>query len=159
VAGILSLLATATAGSLVWFLARARFGLSPVVALPLAIGPFMFDSAVQYYSLPISESWYAMLWALVVLAAFRVCAESNARASRDAVVLGLLIAAAMLIRSQALALFVGAVPRAVLRASPPRGADHWDSPPRCQLSRGSFIWPASAREAPRCRRSPTNPGT
>ena len=110
VAGILSLLATATAGSLVWFLARARFGLSPVVALPLAIGPFMFDSAVQYYSLPISESWYAMLWALVVLAAFRVCADSNPRASRDAVVLGVLIAAAMLIRSQALALFVGAVP-------------------------------------------------
>src|SRR5678810_341074 len=67
VAGILSLLATATAGSLVWFLARARLGLSPVVALPLAIGPFMFDSAVQYYSLPISESWYVMLWALVVL--------------------------------------------------------------------------------------------
>ena len=109
-AGILSLLATAGAGAIVWYLARSRLGLSPVVALPLAIGPFFFDSAVQYYSLPISESWYALLWGLVVLMAFRVCAPSNERSRRDAIVLGLLIAAAMLIRSQALALFAGAVP-------------------------------------------------
>lgn len=109
-AGILSLLATAAAGSLVWYLARARLGLSPVIALPLAIGPFLFDAAVQYYSLPISESWYAMLWALVLLTAFRMCDDSNPHSRRDAVGLGLLIAAAMLIRSQALALFVGAVP-------------------------------------------------
>src|SRR4029079_13765378 len=45
-AGILSLLAAAGAGAIVWYLARSRLGLSPVVALPLAIGPFFFDSAV-----------------------------------------------------------------------------------------------------------------
>jgi hypothetical protein len=42
--------------------------------------------------------------------AFRVGDESNERSSRDAFVLGLLIATAMLIRSQALALFVASVP-------------------------------------------------
>ena len=109
-AGILSLLATASAGAVVWYLARARLGLSPIVALPLAVGPFLLDSAIQYYSLPISESWYALLWGLVSLVAVRVCDESNERSLRDAIVLGVLIAVAMLIRSQALALFVAAIP-------------------------------------------------
>jgi hypothetical protein len=113
-AGILTVVVTATAGAMVWYLARVRLALSPVVALPLAIGPFFFDSAVQYYSLPISESWYALLWSLVVLVAFRICTEPNPRSSRDAFVLGLLLAMAMLIRSQALALFVAAVPALVL---------------------------------------------
>ena len=113
-AGILSLLATASAGAIVWFLARAQLALSPVIALPLAIGPVSFDSAGQYYSLPISESWYALLWGLVVLVAFRVCAKANPRSSRDAFLLGLLLAAAMLVRSQAVALFVAALAALVL---------------------------------------------
>jgi hypothetical protein len=113
-ASILTVVVTATAGAMVWYLARVRLALSPVVALPLAIGPFFFNSAVQYYSLPISESWYALLWSLVVLVAFRICAQPSPRSSRDAFVLGLLLATAMLIRSQALALFVAAVPALVL---------------------------------------------
>jgi hypothetical protein len=108
-AGILSLIATSAAASIVWFLARSRLGLSAIIALPFAIGPFFFGSAIEYYTLPISESWYLLSWALVLFATLRACEHANPRANRDALLLGVLLAAAMLIRTQAVALCAGAV--------------------------------------------------
>jgi hypothetical protein len=106
-AGVLSAIATAGAAATIWYVARSRLGVSAIVGLPLVIGPFLFDSAIEYYTLPISESWYVLLWALIILVALRVSERANRTASRDALVLGILIAAAMLVRTQAVALLAG----------------------------------------------------
>jgi hypothetical protein len=105
----LSAIATAAAAATVWYIARARLAIAVAIALPFAIGPFLFESAIQYYTLPISESWYVFSWALVVLFALRVCDRSSERAMRDAICLGVVLAGAMLVRTQAVALFGGAV--------------------------------------------------
>lgn len=103
-AATLSILVTAASGGLVWWFARAKLGLNPWLALVLAIGPFLLDPAILYFSLPISEPYFLLAWAAALVLAARLRDRPSLGA---AVGLGLVLSAAVLIRSQAVALLAG----------------------------------------------------
>ncbi len=96
-ATVLSLLASAFAAGLLWWLARAKLSLHPSTALVFVMGPFLLEGAVQYFNLPISEPWFMLGWA--------GCLVLFGRMIRGAlswsVALGLLMAGTTLFRTQA----------------------------------------------------------
>jgi hypothetical protein len=100
----LSVLVTATAAGLVWWIARARLGLHPVVALVCAIGPFLMDGAILYFSLPISEPYFVLGWAGCLVLAYRL--QDRATPGR-AVALGAVAAGTTLVRTEGVALIAG----------------------------------------------------
>jgi hypothetical protein len=122
----LSLLATAAAAGLVWWLARARLALPVPVALFFATGPFLLEASVQYFNLAVSEPWYLLLWAGALVLFHALTAGRPAEGSPGAaeaggprtgggrpspttaaVLLGVLLAAAVLFRSQGIVLIPG----------------------------------------------------
>jgi hypothetical protein len=100
----LSVLVTATAAGLLWWLARARLGLHPLVALVCAIGPLLMDGAVLYFSLPISEPYLVAGWAGSLLLAYRLHERTTLG---RAVALGLAAAATTLVRTEGVAIIAG----------------------------------------------------
>ena len=113
---ILSLFATAGAAGLLWWLARARMGLGVGFTLFFVFGPFLLEGSVQYFNLPVSEPYYMLLWAAALVLAFRltqpsgpaVAGEGNAPSRAGglaaAVLLGVVVASAVLFRSQGIVL-------------------------------------------------------
>lgn len=128
---LLSLLLTATAAGLLWWVGRVRLGLGVAVAAFFVVGPLLLEGSVQYFNLALSEPWYMALWAgslvLFPLAVGRRSgpgreageedgpAPPEARAveapDRDgprrllaAAALGMVVALAVLFRSQGIAL-------------------------------------------------------
>ena len=103
-ASALSVLVTAAAAGLVWWIARERLGLHPLVALVCAIGPFLLDGAVLYFSLPISEPYFMLGWAGSLILAYRL--HDRPTIAR-AIALGVVAAATTLVRSEGIALVAG----------------------------------------------------
>lgn len=100
----LSIAAVAAAAGLVWHVARARLAVPPLLALPFAIGPFLLDPALQYYAMPITEAWFALVWAGALALAYRVTDRASGQGTPAAVLLGLVLGAGVLLRTQAVAL-------------------------------------------------------
>lgn len=93
--------ATAAAAGLLWWMARARLGLHPALVAGFVIGPFLLDASTQYLTLVISEPWFLLGWAaaLVLDDRLRRVAPDGSRLA-PAIVLGLTLAAATLVRAQ-----------------------------------------------------------
>ena len=100
----LSIAAVGTAAGLLWHVARARFAVPVLLALPFAIGPFLLDPAMQYYTLPITEAWFALAWAVALVLAWRVTDREPGAGTSAAAWLGLAFGLAVLLRTQAVAL-------------------------------------------------------
>ena len=107
-AGFLSLVAAATTAGLLWWIARSRLGLTRLIVATLAIGPFLLEGSVQYLNLPISEPFFMMGWACCLLL-FPKAVDGRIG---WALVLGLLVGAGTLVRTQAVVL----IPALVLAA-------------------------------------------
>lgn len=114
-AGALSIAVTGVAAGLIWWIARAKLGLHAWTALVWSIGPFVLDSTLLYFSLPISEPYFVLGWAGALVLAYRL---SERPSVRTAAVLGLLIAALSLTRTQALAVLVGLLAAMTLHRTP-----------------------------------------
>jgi len=103
-AGTLSVLVTAGGAGLIWWLARARLGLHPWVALACAVSPFFLDASILYFSLPISEAYFVLGWAAALELAYRMRERPG---FANAALLGFVVAAAVLTRTQAMGVLAG----------------------------------------------------
>lgn len=127
---LLSLVTTAAAAGVLWWLARARIGLGIPTALLFVLGPFLLEGSVQYFNLAISEPFFLLLWASSLVLFHRLAGSGPPGAPTDAgapgarttserpraptraglsagvlaVLIGLTAAAAALFRSQAIVL-------------------------------------------------------
>lgn len=111
----LSVLVSATAAGVVWWIARARLGLHPLVALVCTTGPFLMDPAILYFSLPLSDPYFVLAWAAALAAAYRL-RERPSPAS--GLVLGAIVATATLFRTEGVALIAAFALALVLRRVP-----------------------------------------
>ncbi|MGD2216740.1 MAG: hypothetical protein PVJ64_08285, partial [Gemmatimonadales bacterium] len=101
----LSLVVSGAAASIIWWIGRARLGLSPALTLVFAIFPLLLESSIQYFNLAISEPYFLLGWGAALALHFRLVeAGSNGKRLRWAVLLGLIVAATSLIRIQAVVL-------------------------------------------------------
>jgi hypothetical protein len=96
---LVSLLATATAAGILWWIARERFQLPLSLAGVFVLGPFLLEGSVQYFNLAISEPWFLLGCASCLLLAPRATLHWS-----WAVALGALVAATTLFRTQAVVL-------------------------------------------------------
>jgi len=64
---LLSLVATACAAGILWWVARYRLRLPALLAAALIVGPFLLEGSVQYFNLAISEPWFMLGWASCLL--------------------------------------------------------------------------------------------
>ena len=95
-----SLLATAAAGGLLWWVGRARLGVHPGLVALFVVGPFLLEGSVQYLNLPISEPWFILAWAAGLALLPWSLGEPRGRPA----VVGLLAGVATLVRTQAVVL-------------------------------------------------------
>lgn len=92
-----NLLCCGIAAGLLWWVGRARLGISAgLMAAALVVG-FLLDPSVQYFSLLLSEPLFVLLWATIVWLLVREPAASP-------VVMGALLAFAALTRTQGILL-------------------------------------------------------
>ena len=92
-----NLLCCGVAAGLLWWVGRARLGISAgLMAAALVVG-FLFDPSVQYFTLLLSEPLFVLLWATIVWSLVREPAASP-------VVTGALLAFAALTRTQGILL-------------------------------------------------------
>lgn len=97
----INLFCCGAAAGLVWWVGRARLGVSAgVMAVVMVIG-FLLDPSVQYFTLLLSEPLFVLAWAMIVWLLAR-------EAKASPIALGALLACATLTRSQG-ALLVPAV--------------------------------------------------
>jgi Dolichyl-phosphate-mannose-protein mannosyltransferase len=92
------------AAGVLWWVGRARLSASRALLGLFVITPLLFDAAIQYYTIPLSEPWFMLGWA-AVLALWEEAGE--AAADRRIVWLaaaGAMVAATVLVRTQAIVL-------------------------------------------------------
>lgn len=101
----LSLLVSALAAGLLWWVARRRLEVPPILAAVFVVGPFLLEVSVQYLNLPLSEPYFLVAWAGAA-AAWPSASEGGitAVAVRRGVLLGALAAACGLFRTQGMVL-------------------------------------------------------
>lgn len=100
---VTNLACAGAAAACLWAIAR-RIGLTPLLALCFATGPLLFDPAVTYLTLPISEPFFVLLWAAALLV-YRFAADHpHAGSIRSNILLGALLCTACLFRTQAIVL-------------------------------------------------------
>ncbi|HVE80511.1 MAG TPA: hypothetical protein VNA89_16720 [Gemmatimonadaceae bacterium] len=118
----LSVIASAGAGGLLWWLARRRLGLAAAPTAFFVAGPFLLDATTQYLTLIISEPYYLLGWAAALVLAQRVHDQAAAPEAADGddpaaasgargpvalgAALGLVAATTALARSQGIALVI-----------------------------------------------------
>jgi hypothetical protein len=100
----LATIASAAAGGLLWWLARGRLGLAAPAAAFFVAGPFLLDSATQYFTLIISEPYFLLGWAGALVLAQRLHDAPPAAGVRAGAALGLVAAATTLARTQGVVL-------------------------------------------------------
>ena len=102
--GLLHPLVVGVAGSLLWWVGRARLSIPRALLAIFVLTPLLLDAAIQYYTIPLSEPWFMLGWATVLA----LWAEAwDAPAGRRQVWLGTAgttVAATVLVRSQAIVL-------------------------------------------------------
>lgn len=106
---LLNILVIATAAGLLWRFGRERLQIPPVYLAVFAIGPLFLEASLQYSPLAISEPYLLLAWTLILVLIGRIPPQNTAPAIWGTPIsLGLVLAAAMLFRTQAVAL-AGAV--------------------------------------------------
>jgi len=95
----------AVVAALLWWLARARLGLSPLLAGTAVLVPLMFDASIQYFTIPLAEPWFMLGWAACLVGADRLDRSPAPGGTLGLAALTALVAAGtMLVRTQALVL-------------------------------------------------------
>ncbi len=112
-----SMAATATAAGLLWWFGRSELGLGRGVLLACAVGPFFLDPLLLYLSLPASEPYFVLGWAVLLALSGRL---RRAPSVGPAVALGAVAAATILFRLQALGLLAGLLVALAFRRTPAR---------------------------------------
>jgi hypothetical protein len=109
---ILNPLTCGVAAALVWWIGRRHLALSRFPLSVAAIGPFLLEQSIQYYSIPLAEPYFMLGWAGAVALAATVTSASGAAA------LGLLLAASTLFRSAGIVLIPACLVALALRRVP-----------------------------------------
>ena len=107
--GIMNPLACGLAAALIWWIGRRDLALSRFTLAVAAIGPFLLDQSIQYYSIPLAEPYFLLGWAAAAALASSVTRIPGAAA------LGLVLAAATLFRSAGLVLIPACLAALALR--------------------------------------------
>lgn len=101
-----ALLATGAAAGVLWTLARRELALERGHAVLWAVAPFLFEGAIQCFSLAISEPYFALGWGGVLLLYYRMRGADHLRQRLTwAAGLGAACAAVTLTRTQAIVFF------------------------------------------------------
>ncbi len=88
-----------------WWIGRARLQAPRALLVLLVLLPFAFEASVEYYGIALSEPWFILCWATVtVLWCVITSTTPGARRSWQFALLGLSVAAAILVRTQGVAL-------------------------------------------------------
>lgn len=93
----------ATAG-LLWWIGRVRLAAPRGLLLLFVVGPLLFEAALTYYTLPLSEPWFMLGWTGSLALWYSLPSAPGPARLRWLVLLGLLLAATILIRTQAVVL-------------------------------------------------------
>jgi hypothetical protein len=109
---ILNPLSCGGAAALIWLIGRRDLSLSRFPLAVAAIGPFLLEQSIQYYSIPLAEPYFMLGWAAALALAATVTSASGAAA------LGLILAAATLFRSVGLVLIPACLAALALRRVP-----------------------------------------
>ena len=106
-----NIVVTSVAAGVLWWLARYELGIGVVSSALFVVVPMLTDRTMFYFSGAMSEPWMLLGWAgslLLVRRLARARVEGSAELP-TAIALGLVLAATMLARSQALGVAVGVV--------------------------------------------------
>lgn len=92
------------AAGLVWYYSRRALGNGRVTSAVLAVQPLVLLASVRYFSGAASEPWFVLCWAAALVLAWRVTSVAPGSRGGSAIGLGLVLAAATFIRTQAVVL-------------------------------------------------------
>jgi hypothetical protein len=109
---ILNPIACGVAASLIWWIGRRDLALARIPLAIAAIGPFLLDQSIQYYSIPLTEPYFLLGWAAAAALTATVTSIPGA------VALGLVLAATTLFRSAGLVLIPACLAALALRRAP-----------------------------------------
>jgi hypothetical protein len=101
---VINVAACGLAAALFWWIARVRLRLPIVVATAVVAIPFLLDPAIQYYTLVLSEPLFLLAMACAFVLVERRDDESDRSQTTRGIALGLILAFAVLLRTQAVAL-------------------------------------------------------
>jgi hypothetical protein len=96
--------------ALLWWLGRERFGVPRILLGAFVVAPLLFDASIQYFTIPLSEPWFMLGWAAVLVSWYH--AEPP---SRRTALSALLAAVTTLFRTQAIVLVIGVLAGAWIR--------------------------------------------
>lgn len=112
------------AGLLFWY-SRYSLGNGLVLTAVLVLIPVLLQRSIRYYAGAVSEPWYLLTWAAALIfagAIFRRVDEGRPRTTRLAIGLGLVLAASVLFRAQAIVLIPAILIALLLRRATWRAA-------------------------------------
>ena len=112
-AGVLGAVAAAAGAGLAWRFGRTRLGAGRGSLALLCVGPMLLASAIDYWTLPIAESWFLLAWAAALL--LLEPADGDGPGVGRALAAGGVIALAALFRTQAVTLLPAALLALALR--------------------------------------------
>ncbi|HSE65402.1 MAG TPA: hypothetical protein VLB12_00350 [Gemmatimonadales bacterium] len=100
---------------LLWWLGRERFQAPPILLAGFVIAPLLFDASIQYFTIPLSEPWFMLGWAAVLVTWYL-----PGRRAGDPWIPALLASITTLFRTQGIVLVLGVLAAVWLR-KPRRG--------------------------------------
>jgi hypothetical protein len=112
------------AGLLFWY-SRHSLGNGVVLTAVLVLMPVLLQRSIRYYAGAVSEPWYLLTWAAALILADalrRRAEEGRARMTKTAIGLGLVLAASVLFRAQAIVLIPAILIALLLRRATWRAA-------------------------------------
>jgi hypothetical protein len=112
------------AGLLFWY-SRYSLGNGLVLTAVLVLMPVLLQRSIRYYAGAVSEPWYLLTWAAALILADalrRRAEEGHARTMTTAIGLGLVLAASVLFRAQAVVLIPAILMALLLRRATWRAA-------------------------------------
>ncbi len=104
IATAINILACGIAAALFWWIGRERLRLPATIVALFVAAPFVLESAIQYFTLVLSEP----LFMLAMAVAFVLVDRRDRRTTTNAVTLGAVLAISVFLRTQGIAL-VGAI--------------------------------------------------
>jgi hypothetical protein len=103
--GLLHPVVVGAAAGLLWWVGRARMKAPPALLALLVILPLLFEASIEYYTIVLSEPWFILGWAgVVVLWALASELEPGRRRLLLLAACGILVAASTLVRTHAIVL-------------------------------------------------------
>jgi|GEM_PF-725435 len=112
------------AGLLFWY-SRYSLGNGLVLTGVLVLMPVLLQRSIRYYAGAVSEPWYLLTWAAALILADAIrrrADEERSRTTRTAIGLGLVLAASVLFRAQAIVLIPAILIALLLRRATWRAA-------------------------------------